>query len=66
VVEDLVDNQGWRYDLGRNRGGHPVLYPREKAQPTLSVPTTPGDNRSFANWISQVRRRGGIWPRRTQ
>jgi hypothetical protein len=65
VVNELVDNQGWRYDPGRGRGGHPIVYPLDKAQPALAVPTTPGDHRSFANWLSQVRRRGGLWPRTT-
>jgi len=28
----------------------------------LTVPTTPSDVRGFKNWVSEVRRRGGVWP----
>jgi hypothetical protein len=60
VVEHLIDTQGWRYDSSGK--GHPVLLPADRAQSPLPVPTTPGDSRSFRNWIAQIRRRGGIWP----
>ncbi len=62
VAQELVNNQGWRYDVGRKRGGHPTLYPVDPAQAPLSVPTTPSDHRAFRNWLSDVRRRGGMWP----
>ena len=61
MATDLVDNQGWRYDAGRGRGGHPMLFPADPAQPPLALPTTPGDRRALANAIAQVRRRGGRW-----
>ena len=62
VAQELFDNQGWGYDAGRARGGHPTLYPADKTKGQVQVPTTPGDRRSFANWIAQIRRAGGVWP----
>jgi hypothetical protein len=62
VATALVSNQGWRYDNGSRRGGHPVLYPADLSQPPLAVPTTPGKGRAFTNFVAEVRRRGGIWP----
>jgi hypothetical protein len=59
VAQELVDNQGWRY---RHTGKHAVLYPADKAQPVLGMPTTPSENRGFRNFVSDARRRGGIWP----
>jgi hypothetical protein len=59
IAVDLVRNQGWRYRYGK---GHPTLYPADKTQVPLIVPTTPSDNRSFKNFVADVRRRGGIWP----
>lgn len=61
IVSELVDKQGWRYDNGARRGGHPRLYPPDPAQPPLSVPTTAGDRRSLGNFVAQVRRLGGRW-----
>jgi hypothetical protein len=60
VADELVDNQGWGYS--RQHGRHPVLYPADKAMAPITVPTTPGENRAFKNWVAQVRRAGGIWP----
>jgi predicted RNA binding protein YcfA (HicA-like mRNA interferase family) len=57
---ELVGNQGWRYS--RHHGRHPVLYPADRTAAPVTVPTTPGDNRAFKNWVSEVRRKGGIWP----
>lgn len=59
---ELVANQGWRYDAGQSRRGHPRLYAADRSKGTVSVPTTPGDHRSFRNFVSQVRRAGGVWP----
>jgi len=64
IAEHLVRNQGWRYDKGAKRGGHPMLYPADRSQNPLAVPTTPGDRRSFDNWRSQIRRRGGQLPKK--
>jgi hypothetical protein len=60
VVDELIDNQGWRYEASGK--GHPKLYPSDKAFAQVSVPTTPSDVRSFRNSVAQVRRSGGIWP----
>ena len=62
VALELVDNQGWRYDAGANRGGHPMLFPADRTQRPVAVPTTPGGGRGFKNWTAQVRQRGGQWP----
>jgi hypothetical protein len=59
VAAELVDNQGWSYHAC---GIHPRLYPADPTQPMVTVPTTPGDRRSLANFIAEVRRRGGSWP----
>ena len=63
VASYLVEVLGWRYKAGR-RGQHPKLYPSDTAQPVLPVPTTPSDARAFANFLANVRRRGGHWPPR--
>lgn len=47
-------------------GTHPKLYPADRTQPMLTIPTTPGDHRSLQNWISMIRRRGGNWPPTTR
>jgi predicted RNA binding protein YcfA (HicA-like mRNA interferase family) len=60
VATELVANQGWRYS--RQHGRHPVLYPADRTMAPVTVPTTPGDHRALRNWLSEVRRRGGIWP----
>lgn len=63
VAAELVSNQGWGYNDGSGRGGHPMLFPADKEKSPLTVPTTPGKNpRGFKNWLSGVRQRGGIWP----
>jgi hypothetical protein len=61
IATDLVVQQGWRYRTG---GRHPKLYPADRSQPILTVPTTPSDQRSLRNFIADVRRRGGVWPRK--
>lgn len=61
VATALVKNQGWRYSAGGKRGGHPMLFPADRNQRPLAVPTSPGDHRSFRNWLSAVRQRGGQW-----
>lgn len=62
IVEHLVRSQGWRYDNGSKRGGHPMLYPADVNQRPLAVPTTPGEHRALNNWRSEVRKRGGQLP----
>ena len=58
IAAELVDNQGWTYRLS-NRGGHPMLFPADKNQPPIPVPTSPSDVRGIKNFRSQIRRRGG-------
>ncbi len=59
IVDELVSNQGWRYD---NSGkGYPKLFPPGGAR-QIAVPKTPSDQRGLRNFISQVRRAGGVWP----
>lgn len=60
VATELVTNQGWRYVY---RGGsHPMLYPADRSKSPMTIPTTPSEKRSFANFLAQVRRAGGVWP----
>jgi hypothetical protein len=62
VIEELIDNQGWRYRLPKG-GGYPQLYPADRTQRAISVPKT-GHTRgnAFANWIAKICRAGGHWP----
>ncbi len=60
VVSHQIDELGWRYDSSRK--GHPMLYPADRTQRPIPVPTTPGDARSLRNFVGQVRRAGGEWP----
>lgn len=60
IVQELVANQQWRY---RWEGGrHPMLFPADRTKSPLAVPTTPGDQRAIRNFITDVRKRGGVWP----
>lgn len=59
VVAELVRNQGWRYDPKRR---HPVLYPEDRSQSPMTVPSTPSDRRGLLNFLTDVRKRGGKWP----
>jgi hypothetical protein len=60
IVRALTTSQGWRYS---NKGaGHPKLWPPDPSMLMIPVPTTPSDQRGLRNFISQVRRAGGIWP----
>ncbi len=60
IATELVTNQGWRYVVGK---GHPVLYPADTTRSAVRVPTTPSASpRALKNWVSQIRRAGGIWP----
>lgn len=61
VITELVSNQGWRYRY-RKGGRHPMLYPADRSKSPMTVPTTPSEQRSFANFLAEVRRAGGIWP----
>lgn len=57
IVNRLVDELGWRYQTGKN---HPAVYPPDRGQPPLPVPTTPGDWRGLRNFKTSVRHRGGV------
>ena len=64
IAEHLVKNQGWRYDKGAKRGGYPMLYPADRSQNPLAVPTTPvtvGPSRTGGR---RSRRRGGQLPKK--
>ncbi len=60
VVAHQVDALGWRYDSSRK--GHPMLFHADRSQSGRSVLTTPGDKRSFRNFVAWVRRASGEWP----
>lgn len=62
LATELVVRQGWRYDDGRRRGGHPMLFPADSSKGPVTLSTTPGDHRAFRNTVSRVRHAGGIWP----
>ena len=64
IATHMVVGQGWRYDSGRRRGGHPKLFPKDPSKPSITIPTTPGDRRSLKNFTADVRRAGGEWQRR--
>jgi hypothetical protein len=57
IVEHLVRVDGWRYDASGKK--HPVVYPADRSQGAIRIPTTPGDRRSLLNFKAQVRRAGG-------
>lgn len=62
VIVYLIDSQGWAYRLPAG-GGYPRLFPADASQPPIRVPKT-GHLRgnAFANWIAEIRRKGGHWP----
>jgi hypothetical protein len=62
VIVDLIDNQGWAYRRPSG-SGYPRLYPADPAMTPLRVPRT-GHKRGhgFANWLAEIRRKGGQWP----
>ncbi len=63
VASQLVSEQGWRYDAGKNRKGHPLLFPADVAKSPIAIPTTPSKSpRAFKNWLAEIRRAGGRWP----
>jgi hypothetical protein len=56
IAEELVNNQGWRYEHGKK---HATLYPADRTKGPIIVPTSPSDARSFKNFVATVRRAGG-------
>jgi hypothetical protein len=61
VITHLIDDQGWNYQKPRG-GGYPQLRPADPAQPPIKVPRTPSAQRTFSNWLADIRRKGGHWP----
>ena len=57
IADDLVANQGWRYEVGRN---HAKLFPPDRTKEVVTVATTPtSDPRAFKNFVCRVRKSGG-------
>ncbi len=62
VITHLIDSEGWCYRKPKG-GGYPLLFPAKQEYPPIRVPKT-GHTRGhrFANWLADVRRKGGHWP----
>jgi hypothetical protein len=56
VATELVRNQGWRYEYGKN---HAKLYPADKSKSPITFATTASDHRAFKNFVAACRRAGG-------
>ncbi len=61
VIMYLIDSAGWTYKLPRG-GGYPKLLPADSCQPPIKVPKTPSSQRTYSNWLAEIRRKGGHWP----
>jgi hypothetical protein len=61
VVKYLMKNEGWNYKKPRG-GGYPKLLPADPAQVPITVPKTPSSQRTYSNWLAEIRRKGGHWP----
>ena len=61
VIIYLIDNEGWEYRKPRGNG-YPQLRPADLAQPSVKVPKTPSSQRTYSNWLAEIRRKGGHWP----
>ena len=61
VIAYLIDSQGWTYRKPRG-GGYPQLRPADPVHPPIKVPKTPSSQRTFSNWLADIRRKGGHWP----
>jgi hypothetical protein len=61
VIIHLIDNEGWAYRKPSGNG-YPKLRPADPAQPPITVPKTPGSQRTYINWLAEIRRKGGHWP----
>jgi hypothetical protein len=58
VTEALA---GWGYRKPQG-GGYPKLLPADSAQAPIKVPKTPSSQRTYSNWVAEIRRKGGHWP----
>jgi hypothetical protein len=61
VVVHLIDNEGWTYRRPVG-GGYPRLIPADPAHRPIRLPKTPSSQRTFDNFVAEVRRKGGHWP----
>lgn len=61
VVKYLIDNEGWSYTRAQG-AGYPKLWPADAAHPPVKVPKTPSSQRTYINWLAEIRRKGGHWP----
>jgi hypothetical protein len=61
VVTYLIDNEGWSYRKAIGNG-YPKLLPASSAQTPIRVPKTPSSQRTYSNWLAEIRRKGGHWP----
>jgi hypothetical protein len=65
VVTYLIDSEGWAYRLPRG-GGYPKLLPPNREHAPIKVPKTPSSQRTYGNWLAEIRRKGGHWPPETR
>jgi len=61
VAKYLVDSEGWSYKKPKG-GGYPKLIPADSGQAPIKVPKTPSSQRTYNNWLAEIRRKGGHWP----
>lgn len=61
VVTYLIGNEGWSYKKAIGKG-YPKLLPADPSQPPIRVPKTPSSQRTYSNWLAEIRRKGGHWP----
>lgn len=61
VVRYLIDNEDWVYRKPHGNG-YPRLLPSDSAQKPIKVPKTPSSQRTYGNWLAEIRRKGGHWP----
>lgn len=61
VVTYLIDSEGWSYKKPSG-DGYPKLLPADPAQTPIKVPKIPSSQRTYINWLAEIRRKGGHWP----
>jgi len=55
LLADIEKLDGWQVTRGSK---HSIVTPPDKSHPRITIPLTPGDHRSFANTLAQLRRAG--------
>lgn len=50
--------QGWEVRRRTKNSKHEVAFPPDRSKPAVTIPGTPGDRRSYANLLAQLRRSG--------